>query len=178
MRCRSTPKTRRAFASSPGKVNSTPLGGKCACRLAPLQRGYSVLPNYMTRCRCVITCRCRPRAEVAALARMCNAPDELIVRRYHINTEPVPRLVRDAAFAGGVNIHSSEKKLGMDSTDPSVAAQAAPGRPSVVVGRPTMVLSSAVLHLTGWNASAAGTAIIAGCRDRGRTCFALVRSSP
>jgi acetyl-CoA carboxylase biotin carboxylase subunit len=110
--CRINAEDSKTFMPSPGKVTSYhPPGGNGIRVDSHLYSGYSVPPHYDSLIAKVITLgHDRP----AALARMRNALDELIIEGIKTNTDLQRDLVTDAGFMqGGVNIHYLEKKLGL-----------------------------------------------------------------
>ncbi|MFA5633082.1 MAG: acetyl-CoA carboxylase biotin carboxylase subunit [Porticoccaceae bacterium] len=110
--CRINAEDPRTFMPSPGKVvNFHPPGGNGVRVDSHLYSGYSVPPNYDSLIAKVITHA--PNRE-AALVRMRNALDELVVDGIKTNTDLQRDLVVDEGFKrGGVNIHYLEKKLGL-----------------------------------------------------------------
>lgn len=113
LECRINAEDPRTFMPCPGKINYFHAPGGPGIRMdSHIYSGYSVPPNYDSLIGKLIAYG--PTREVA-LARMCNAMDEIVVDGIKTNI-PLHRdeILRDANFAkGGVDIHYLEKKLGM-----------------------------------------------------------------
>ncbi len=110
--CRINAEDPKTFVPSPGTVTAYHAPGGNGVRVdSHLYSGYTVPPYYDSLIGKIITYgKDRP----AALARMRNALDELIIQGIKTNAELQRSLVTDAQFLrGGVNIHYLEKKLGL-----------------------------------------------------------------
>ncbi len=110
--CRINAEDPKTFAPSPGTVTAYHAPGGNGVRVdSHLYTGYTVPPYYDSLIGKIITYgKDRP----AALARMRNALDELIIQGIKTNADLQRSLVTDAQFLrGGVNIHYLEKKLGL-----------------------------------------------------------------
>ncbi|WP_431023416.1 acetyl-CoA carboxylase biotin carboxylase subunit [Halomonas sp. H5] len=110
--CRINAEDSRTFMPSPGKVSLYhPPGGLGVRMDSHLYTGYTVPPHYDSLIGKLITWG---EDRTAALTRMRNALDELLVEGIKTNTDLHKDLVRDTHFQqGGVNIHYLEKKLGL-----------------------------------------------------------------
>ena len=113
LECRINAEDPDNFMPCPGKVKHFHAPGGFGVRVdSHLYSGYSVPPNYDSLIGKLITYGVT-RDE--ALARMCNALDEIVVDGIKTNVPLHRDLVRDKGFcAGGINIHYLEKKLGID----------------------------------------------------------------
>ncbi len=110
--CRINAEDPKTFIPSPGTVTAYHAPGGNGVRVdSHLYSGYTVPPYYDSLIGKIITYgKDRP----AALARMRNALDELIIQGIKTNADLQRSLVTDAQFLrGGVNIHYLEKKLGL-----------------------------------------------------------------
>ncbi|GGX90822.1 biotin carboxylase [Litchfieldella qijiaojingensis] len=109
--CRINAEDSRTFMPSPGKVTLYhPPGGLGVRMDSHLYTGYTVPPYYDSLIGKLITWG---EDRKAALTRMRNALDELLVEGIKSNIDLHKDLVRDGHFQqGGVNIHYLEKKLG------------------------------------------------------------------
>ncbi len=110
--CRINAEDPKTFVPSPGTVTAYHAPGGNGVRVdSHLYTGYTVPPYYDSLIGKIITYgKDRP----AALARMRNALDELIIQGIKTNADLQRSLVTDAQFLrGGVNIHYLEKKLGL-----------------------------------------------------------------
>ncbi len=110
--CRINAEDPKTFVPSPGTVTAYHAPGGNGVRVdSHLYSGYAVPPYYDSLIGKIITYgKDRP----AALARMRNALDELIIQGIKTNADLQRSLVTDAKFLrGGVNIHYLEKKLGL-----------------------------------------------------------------
>ncbi|EPC03531.1 acetyl-CoA carboxylase biotin carboxylase subunit [Litchfieldella anticariensis FP35 = DSM 16096] len=110
--CRINAEDSRTFMPSPGKVTLYhPPGGLGVRMDSHLYTGYTVPPHYDSLIGKLITWG---ESREAALTRMRNALDELLVEGIKSNIDLQKDLVRDGHFQqGGVNIHYLEKKLGL-----------------------------------------------------------------
>ncbi len=110
--CRINAEDPKTFVPSPGTVTAYHAPGGNGVRVdSHLYSGYAVPPYYDSLIGKIITYgKDRP----AALARMRNALDELIIQGIKTNADLQRSLVTDTQFLrGGVNIHYLEKKLGL-----------------------------------------------------------------
>lgn len=110
--CRINAEDPKTFAPCPGKVTRFHAPGGLGVRVdSHLYSGYTVPPNYDSLIGKVITWA---DDRNAALARMRNALDEIVVDGIRTNIPLHQELVRDEAFQrGGVSIHYLEKKLNL-----------------------------------------------------------------
>lgn len=110
--CRINAENARTFLPSPGLVSAFHAPGGNGVRVdSHLYSGYRVPPYYDSLIGKVIT---YGKDREAALARMRNALDELIIEGIDTNIDLQRDLVTDGEFKrGGVNIHYLEKKLGL-----------------------------------------------------------------
>jgi acetyl-CoA carboxylase, biotin carboxylase subunit len=108
--CRINAEDPHTFLPSPGKVTTFHAPGGLGVRVdSHLYDGYTVPPFYDSLIAKVISFA---ESREAALARMRQALDELVVEGIRTNTALHRELVRDRAFqAGGVSIHYLESKL-------------------------------------------------------------------
>jgi acetyl-CoA carboxylase biotin carboxylase subunit len=108
--CRINAEDPHTFLPSPGKVTTFHAPGGLGVRVdSHLYDGYTVPPFYDSLIAKVISFA---ESREAALARMRQALDELVVEGIRTNTPLHRELVRDRAFqAGGVSIHYLESKL-------------------------------------------------------------------
>ena len=108
--CRINAEDPRTFLPSPGEVHHYhPPGGGGVRVDSHLYSGYKVPPYYDSLIAKVIT---HAKDRPAALSRMRQALDELVVGGIKTNAGLHQELVRDGGFAkGGVNIHYLEKLL-------------------------------------------------------------------
>lgn len=109
--CRINAEDPKTFVPSPGTVTAYHAPGGNGVRVdSHLYSGYTVPPYYDSLIGKIIT---HGKDRPAALARMRNALDELIIQGIKTNADLQRALVTDAQFlGGGVNIHYLEKKLG------------------------------------------------------------------
>lgn len=110
--CRINAEDPETFMPSPGRISNYHAPGGNGVRVdSHAYSGYMVPPNYDSLVGKVIT---YGRDREAALNRMRNALDELVIEGIKTNTPLQRRLVDDGEFRrGGVNIHYLEKKLGL-----------------------------------------------------------------
>lgn len=110
--CRINAEDPKTFMPCPGTIKMYHPPGGLGIRMdSHIYSGYKVPPNYDSMIAKVIT---HGDDRDAALARMRNALDELMIDGIRTNTPLQKELVRDTAFQeGGVNIHYLEKKLEM-----------------------------------------------------------------
>ncbi len=110
--CRINAEDPESFLPSPGLIEQYhPPGGNGVRVDTHIYNGYRVPPNYDSLIAKVIT---HGEDRDAALKRMSNALDEIVIDGIKTNTALQRRLVRDAEFRrGGVNIHYLEKKLSL-----------------------------------------------------------------
>lgn len=110
--CRINAEDAKTFMPSPGKITAYhPPGGNGVRVDSHLYNGYTVPPNYDSLIAKIIT---HGNNRTAALAKMRNALDELIIQGINTNTDLQRDLVTDTGFLrGGVNIHYLAKKLGL-----------------------------------------------------------------
>jgi acetyl-CoA carboxylase, biotin carboxylase subunit len=108
--CRINAEDPVTFLPCPGKVTTFHAPGGLGVRVdSHLYDGYTVPPYYDSLIAKII---CYAENRSAALARMRQALDELVVEGIRTNTPLHRDLVRDAAFkAGGVSIHYLESRL-------------------------------------------------------------------
>jgi acetyl-CoA carboxylase biotin carboxylase subunit len=108
--CRINAEDPVTFLPCPGKVTTFHAPGGLGVRVdSHLYDGYTVPPYYDSLIAKII---CYAENRPAALARMRQALDELVVEGIRTNTPLHRDLVRDAAFkAGGVSIHYLESRL-------------------------------------------------------------------
>jgi acetyl-CoA carboxylase biotin carboxylase subunit len=108
--CRINAEDPVTFLPCPGKVTTFHAPGGLGVRVdSHLYDGYTVPPYYDSLIAKII---CHAENRPAALARMRQALDELVVEGIRTNTPLHRDLVRDAAFkAGGVSIHYLESRL-------------------------------------------------------------------
>ncbi len=108
--CRINAEDSDTFLPSPGRITGYHAPGGNGVRVdSHVYSGYMVPPNYDSLIGKIIT---YGRDREAALNRMRNALDELIVEGIKTNTPLQRELVVDGEFRrGGVNIHYLEKKL-------------------------------------------------------------------
>ncbi len=110
--CRINAEDPETFMPSPGKVEQYhPPGGSGVRVDSHLYSGYSVPPYYDSLVAKVIT---TANTREAALKRMRNALEEMVVQGIRTNIPLQQMLVTDEGFLkGSVNIHYLEKKLGL-----------------------------------------------------------------
>ena len=110
--CRINAEDSKTFLPSPGRITGYHQPGGNGVRVdSHIYNGYLVPPTYDSLIGKIITYGIDREA---ALSRMNNALDELIIDGIKTNIELQKELVNDAEFKkGGVNIHYLEKKLGM-----------------------------------------------------------------
>ncbi len=110
--CRINAENARTFIPSPGLVTTFhPPGGHGVRVDSHLYSGYHVPPYYDSLIGKIIT---YGKDREAALMRMRNALDELIIEGIDTNIDLHRDLVTDGEFKrGGVNIHYLEKKHGL-----------------------------------------------------------------
>jgi len=110
--CRINAEDPKTFMPCPGKVSTYHPPGGFGVRVdSHLYSGYVVPPHYDSMVAKVIT---YGADREAALRRMRNALDEMVIDGIRTNIELQQQLVRDSAFGeGGVNIHYLENKLGL-----------------------------------------------------------------
>lgn len=110
--CRINAEDPKTFLPQPGTIKSYHTPGGNGVRVdSHIYSGYRVPPNYDSLIGKIIT---YGKDREAALSRMRNALDELIIDGIKTNIPLHQDLVRDEAFMkGGVNIHYLEKKLGL-----------------------------------------------------------------
>jgi acetyl-CoA carboxylase biotin carboxylase subunit len=110
--CRINAEDSKTFMPSPGKITAYhPPGGNGIRVDSHLYSGYTVPPSYDSLIAKIIA---HGNDRNAALAKMGNALDELIIQGINTNIALQCDLVTDAGFRrGGVNIHYLEKKLGL-----------------------------------------------------------------
>lgn len=108
--CRINAEDPVTFLPCPGKVTTFHAPGGLGVRVdSHLYDGYTVPPYYDSLIAKII---CYAENRSAALARMRQALDELVVEGIRTNTPLHRDLIRDAAFkAGGVSIHYLESRL-------------------------------------------------------------------
>ncbi|MCB1669246.1 MAG: acetyl-CoA carboxylase biotin carboxylase subunit [Porticoccaceae bacterium] len=110
--CRINAEDPETFLPSPGRITGFHQPGGNGVRVdSHIYDGYLVPPTYDSLIGKIITYGID---RDAALSRMNNALDELIIDGIKTNIKLQRRLVNDSEFRkGGVNIHYLEKKLGM-----------------------------------------------------------------
>ncbi|MDO7635291.1 MAG: acetyl-CoA carboxylase biotin carboxylase subunit, partial [Porticoccaceae bacterium] len=110
--CRINAEDPVTFLPQPGTIKSYHAPGGNGVRVdSHIYNGYRVPPNYDSLIGKIIT---YGHNRDAALSRMRNALDEMMIDGIKTNIELHQNLVKDAAFKkGGVNIHYLEKKLGL-----------------------------------------------------------------
>ena len=108
--CRINAEDSKTFIPCPGNVKTYHPPGGFGVRVdSHLYSGYEVPPYYDSMIAKVIV---HDTDRTAALKRMQNALDEIVIDGISTNIELQQQLVKDAAFAkGGVNIHYLEEKL-------------------------------------------------------------------
>ncbi|MEK9544246.1 MAG: acetyl-CoA carboxylase biotin carboxylase subunit, partial [Luminiphilus sp.] len=108
--CRINAEDPRTFLPSPGKINTFHAPGGPGVRVdSHVYSGYTVPPHYDSLIGKLIT---HGDTREAALAKMRQALDELIVEGIRTNAALHRELVVDPSFmAGGVSIHYLESKL-------------------------------------------------------------------
>ena len=108
--CRINAEDPRNFLPSPGKINTFHAPGGPGVRVdSHVYSGYTVPPHYDSLIGKLIT---HDDTREAALAKMRQALDELIVEGIRTNAALHRELVVDPSFmAGGVSIHYLESKL-------------------------------------------------------------------
>ena len=108
--CRINAEDPRNFLPSPGKINTFHAPGGPGVRVdSHVYSGYTVSPHYDSLIGKLIT---HGDTREAALAKMRQALDELIVEGIRTNAALHRELVVDPSFmAGGVSIHYLESKL-------------------------------------------------------------------
>ena len=109
--CRINAEDPETFLPQPGTINSYHAPGGNGVRVdSHIYNGYRVPPNYDSLIGKIIPTVDRD----AALSRMRNALDEMMIDGIKTNIELHQDLVEDKEFQkGGVNIHYLEKKLGL-----------------------------------------------------------------
>jgi len=110
--CRINAEDPETFLPSPGRITGYHQPGGNGVRVdSHIYNGYLVPPTYDSLIGKIITYGID---RDAALSRMNNALDELIIDGISTNKNLHKQLVNDAEFKkGGVNIHYLEKKLGL-----------------------------------------------------------------
>jgi len=110
--CRINAEDAKTFMPSPGTVvHYHPPGGNGVRVDSHLYSGYTVPPHYDSLVAKVIT---TADTREAALKRMSNALEEMVILGISTNIALQQDLVTDEQFGvGGVNIHYLEKKLGL-----------------------------------------------------------------
>jgi acetyl-CoA carboxylase biotin carboxylase subunit len=110
--CRLNAEDPKTFMPSPGEVTRYHAPGGPGVRVdTHLYNGYKIPPYYDSMIGKLIT---HGSNREAAIARMNNALDEIVIEGIKTNIPLHRDLLKDAAFkAGGSNIHYLEKKLGM-----------------------------------------------------------------
>jgi len=110
LECRINAEDPRNFLPSPGKINTFHAPGGPGVRVdSHVYSGYTVPPHYDSLIGKLIT---HGDTREAALAKMRQALDELIVEGIRTNAALHRELVVDPSFmAGGVSIHYLESKL-------------------------------------------------------------------
>ena len=110
--CRINAEDPETFLPQPGTINSYHAPGGNGVRVdSHIYNGYRVPPNYDSLIGKIIT---YGHDRDAALSRMRNALDEMMIDGIKTNIELHQDLVEDKEFKkGGVNIHYLEKKLGL-----------------------------------------------------------------
>lgn len=110
--CRLNAEDPKNFMPSPGTVTRYHAPGGPGVRVdTHLYNGYKIPPYYDSMVGKLIT---YGSDRDAAIARMVNALDEIVIEGIKTNIPLHRDLLRDSAFkAGGSNIHYLEKKLGL-----------------------------------------------------------------
>lgn len=110
--CRINAEDPVTFLPQPGQITGYHAPGGNGVRVdSHIYNGYRVPPNYDSLIGKIIT---YGHTRDAALSRMRNALDEMIIDGIKTNIALHKDLVQDEAFKkGGVNIHYLEKKLGL-----------------------------------------------------------------
>jgi len=110
--CRINAEDARTFMPSPGKITGLHMPGGPGVRVdTHIYAGYTVPPYYDSMIGKLIT---HGATREAAIARMVNALDEMVIEGIRTNIPLHADIMQDAAFqAGGANIHYLEKKLGL-----------------------------------------------------------------
>jgi len=108
--CRLNAEDPRTFMPSPGRINTFHAPGGNGVRVdSHVYSGYTVPPHYDSMIGKLIT---HADTREAALAKMAQALDELVVEGIRTNAALHRELVIDPSFvAGGVSIHYLESKL-------------------------------------------------------------------
>ena len=108
--CRINAEDPRTFMPSPGRINTFHAPGGNGVRVdSHVYSGYTVPPHYDSMIGKLIT---HADTREAALAKMAQALDELVVEGIRTNAALHRELVLDPSFvAGGVSIHYLESKL-------------------------------------------------------------------
>ena len=108
--CRLNAEDPRTFMPSPGRINTFHAPGGNGVRVdSHVYSGYTVPPHYDSMIGKLIT---HADTREAALAKMAQALDELVVEGIRTNAALHRELVVDPSFvAGGVSIHYLESKL-------------------------------------------------------------------
>jgi len=108
--CRINAEDPRTFMPSPGRINTFHAPGGNGVRVdSHVYSGYTVPPHYDSMIGKLIT---HADTREAALAKMAQALDELVVEGIRTNAALHRELVVDPSFvAGGVSIHYLESKL-------------------------------------------------------------------
>lgn len=111
--CRINAEDAKTFMPSPGKIEAFHGAGGPGIRLdSHIYSGYSVPPYYDSLIGKLIT---YGETRDIAIARMCNALDELHIEGIKTNIALHRNLMDDPLFkAGGTNIHYLEHKLGLN----------------------------------------------------------------
>ena len=110
--CRINAEDPETFLPQPGTINGYHAPGGNGVRVdSHIYNGYRVPPNYDSLIGKVIT---YGQDRDAALSRMRNALDEMVIDGIKTNIALQQDLVRDPEFQkGGINIHYLEEKLGL-----------------------------------------------------------------
>jgi len=110
--CRINAEDAKTFLPSPGKIELFHGAGGPGIRLdSHVYSGYTVPPYYDSLIGKLIS---YGENRDIAIARMCNALDEIHIDGIKTNVALHRTLMDDALFkAGGTNIHYLEEKLGM-----------------------------------------------------------------
>ena len=108
--CRLNAEDPRTFMPSPGRINTFHAPGGNGVRVdSHVYSGYTVPPHYDSMIGKLIT---HADTREAALAKMAQALDELVVEGIRTNAALHRELVVDPSFVvGGVSIHYLESKL-------------------------------------------------------------------
>ena len=108
--CRLNAEDPRTFMPSPGRINTFNAPGGNGVRVdSHVYSGYTVPPHYDSMIGKLIT---HADTREAALAKMAQALDELVVEGIRTNAALHRELVVDPSFVvGGVSIHYLESKL-------------------------------------------------------------------